>query len=159
MKKIIMFFLIGVMVSCAPFAGVISSKVYTAKRDRIIAEENSKKGREEENLKRDQLSTKKLKNQSVTANPIKGFKGKVANFDNYYRINIIILGKRQGAEKRRAFLLGPGEIKDVYLLPGDYTAQAYIGGRKVGDPWNFKVDVQDKMFLGEKVHWYVYYDN
>ena len=83
-----------------------------------------------------------------------GYKGKVANFSRFRRVNFIITGPEQ-----RGKLLSPGDQEYDYLIPGVYVAKAYIKNRQVSESWIFKVGVQQHQFMGEGLHWYVYYED
>lgn len=80
-----------------------------------------------------------------------GYKGIVANLSSYRRYNFVIRGPED-----KSFYLGPGERTTDYLLPGRYTATFYYGGEKAGQPHVFEVGAQERVFQGEKCHWYVF---
>lgn len=83
-----------------------------------------------------------------------GYRGKIANFEKYDKVNFII----SGAETK-GWLVPPGQIKEYYLPSGKYTAEVYIGSRKVDGPKSFTVNAQTHNFMGEELHWYIYYED
>ncbi len=107
-------------------------------------------------FQRDQLALKKLKSQPVLTKNIdgvfQGYKGLVANLDNYRRVNIQIVGP-----EKKNYFLGPGQQKEDYLIQGGYTATARIGGAVVGI-WKFTVGVDLYWYMNQQMHWYVEYD-
>jgi len=84
--------------------------------------------------------------------PIMGYKGIVANTDQYATINTIINGP-----ETKSYLLPPGLWIEDYLIPGDYVAVSYHKGQKIG-LWEFTVGLQTQSYMGKKVHWYTYCD-
>ena len=108
-------------------------------------------------IEQDKLALEKLKAQPVQTASIKGvqtgYRGKIANFERYDKVNFILKGP-----ETKGWLLLPGQTKEYYLLPGKYTAEAYIGGHKVDGPKPFTVSVQTHNFLGEELHWFVFYE-
>lgn len=84
--------------------------------------------------------------------PIMGYKGIVANTDQYATINTIINGP-----ETKSYLLPPGLWIEDYLIPGDYVAVSYYKGQKIG-LWEFTVGLQTQSYMGKKVHWYTYCD-
>ncbi len=109
-------------------------------------------------IKADKLAFEKLKEtlpQTATIDGVpQGFKGLVANFSRYNRINIIINGPEQ-----KRYLLAAGQTQDDYLIPGNYVATAYRGGTQIGNPWSFKVSARQYSYMGRAVHWYIYYED
>lgn len=106
-------------------------------------------------IEQDKLALKKLEAQPVqtaTINGVKqGYKGLVSNLYSR-RVNIHI----NGPEEKR-YLLAAEQSEEDYLLPGTYIATAYRGGGLVGT-WKFDVGVKQVSYMGQKVHWYLYYD-
>ena len=101
-----------------------------------------------------QLAFQKLKDQPVrvgvsTNGVLQGFYGVIDN--PYYRtLEFKYWGPEHGSET-----LAPGQRVYKFLLPGKYTGRIYDGGRLVG--WaEFASEVQEKGYLGEKVHWKFY---
>jgi hypothetical protein len=80
-----------------------------------------------------------------------GFLGIVKNFSERETYNFIIRGP-----ENVAFLLGPGQQKEHYLVPGGYRCFVYRDNRRVGEPWIFQVSLQKQYFLDQWVHWYVF---
>jgi hypothetical protein len=105
-------------------------------------------------IKQDKLAFKKLQNQPIQALSVngvtEGYKGLVANLSENRRYNFVI----NGPEDIRLYL-GPGERKELYLIPGEYVCAVYRGGSITGKPWHFKVGTQQHVFMNEKYHWYV----
>ncbi|MDD5071286.1 MAG: hypothetical protein PHQ42_00955 [Patescibacteria group bacterium] len=100
-----------------------------------------------------ELALTKLENQPVLAHRVNGYKGIVANLNQYLVINTIITGP-----EKRSYALAPGQWVEDYLVSGEYTAISYHGNREVGR-WTFPVGVQIQNYMGQKVHWYTYYNN
>lgn len=82
-----------------------------------------------------------------------GFKGKVCNLSSYNRVHIVIKGPEV-----KGFYLGPGQNITEYLIPGVYTATPYVGSRRIYEPRTFHVNSRTHNFMGEELHWYVYYE-
>ncbi len=132
--------------------------------------------REAARIKEDKLSLEKLKMTPAKMAVIKDgkqieyeiipkgespaeYKGIVTNFSRYDKINFIVRN-RQGGIEVNSWLLGPGQSKDPeYMLPGQYVAYFYKGGREVSKPWPFTVGPRQFDFLGKMYHWYVYYED
>jgi hypothetical protein len=100
-----------------------------------------------------ELALKKLERQPVFADRVNGYKGIVANLNQYMVVNTIIIGKME----RKGYALAPGQWVEDYLVPGEYTAVSYHGNREVGR-WTFRVGEQIQNYMGQKVHWYTYYN-
>lgn len=105
-------------------------------------------------IRQDQLALEKLKSQPVMTRReggvVEGYKGMIANMSSYNRYNFKIIGP-----ETKSIVLGPGERYEDCLIPGEYIAIVYQGGRKVGEH-EFTVSSQINTFLNEKVHWFVY---
>lgn len=116
-----------------------------------------------ENLKQKEeiwaLTKEKLKSQPVltkTENGApKGLKGIVANFANY-RVNIVLRHKTVKSATA-SYVLEAGARTEDYLIPGEYEMITSVGGEIDGHN-KFSVGAPQYSFLGEKVHWYAYYD-
>ncbi len=107
-------------------------------------------------FQRDQLALAKLKGQPVLTKTIngvfQGYKGIVANLDNYRRVNIQIKGP-----ETKSYFMGPGQSEEDYLLPGEYKAIFSRAG-KIVSVSIFHVTVEQYSYMGEKVHWYAVYE-
>ena len=88
----------------------------------------------------------------VTNGVVQGYEGLIANLSKYQRYNFKLFGP-----ETKSYLLGPGERKVDYLIPGEYACVIFKGGAKVGQ-WTFRVNAQQSTFMNETYHWYVYAD-
>lgn len=109
--------------------------------------------------RREELSFTKLQAGEALIDPIKGYKGIVANLSLYSRIlfriySIDNLGKLSEIEGA-AFFTSPGERIEYYLLPGDYYCQVFKAGRMIGG-WRYSVSPKLNYVLGTQVHWAVW---
>lgn len=109
--------------------------------------------------RREDLSFTKLQAGEVLIDPIKGYKGIVANLSIYSRIlfriySIDNLGKLSEIEGA-AFFTSPGERIEYYLLPGDYYCQVFKAGKLIGG-WRYNVSPKLNHVLGTQVHWAVW---
>ena len=100
-----------------------------------------------------ELALKKLERQPAVAHSVNGYKGIVANLNQYIVVNTIITGEVE----KKSYALAPGQWVEDYLVPGEYTAISYRGNREIGR-WTFHVGEQIKNYMGQKVHWYTFYD-
>lgn len=126
-------------------------------------------------IKQDKLAIEKLKAQPVQTaymnqggdsdfeiielsdnqhNVSAGYRGKVVNFDGWRKINFVIKGP-----ETKGFLLAPGQTVEYSLIPGKYQATSEYRGSIIDGPKTFTVGVQTHNFMGEELHWYVYYNN
>ncbi|PIR93126.1 hypothetical protein COT99_02525 [Candidatus Falkowbacteria bacterium CG10_big_fil_rev_8_21_14_0_10_43_10] len=107
------------------------------------------------------LQTKRMAVEKLNSNPpeigrsadgtTQGYLGIVKNFSEYQTYNFIIGGKSESV----AFLLGPGQQKEYYLLPDAYQCSVYYDNQQIGEPWTFQVTLQKHYFMDRWVHWYV----
>lgn len=109
--------------------------------------------------RREDLSFTKLQAGEVLIDPIKGYKGIVANLSRYSRILFRIysvdnLGKLSEIEGA-SFFTSPGERVEYYLLPGEYHCQAFKAGKMIGE-WRYDVTSEQDYVLGTWVHWAVW---
>jgi len=103
-----------------------------------------------------QISSGKLipSNQSGVQKAPAGFRGKVVNLDKYDKIYFEIKGPEV-----KGYLLGPGQSVIDYLIPGKYKARISTTSRyKYTTLGTFNVNSRTHNFMGEEMHWYVYYE-
>jgi hypothetical protein len=121
-----------------------------------VARIKSDKSRLAFNEKINALAVEKLKTQPVdvksNSGAVQGYKGVLHNLYSSGRVNIIVSGP-----ERKSYFLNSGERIEDFLLPGKYCATFFTNGRKVGE-WKFAVGVQQHQYMGQKVHWYLFYD-
>lgn len=104
------------------------------------------------------LDFKKLQKQSVRADSINGYMGKIANFSRWQNIQFDVYHKEPSGQQGRVVLsefLAPGQQIVRYLLPGEYLVRVSINGR-LKDIQTFPVETRMKGFFGESLHWYIY---
>ncbi|MDD5291260.1 MAG: hypothetical protein PHZ04_04085 [Patescibacteria group bacterium] len=98
------------------------------------------------------IDSERAGQSSTLIDPIMGYKGIVANTDEYATVNTIIRGP-----ETKSYLLPPGFWVEDYLIPGDYVAESFYHGQKIGS-WKFTVGLQTQSYMGKSVHWYTYCD-
>lgn len=165
MKNLMFLILLFIVSSCAMFG---SEKQYNKGEWHLYADssevakiQRDKAALENEILVR-QMALDKLKSQpvdiKVVDGAIQGYKGIVQNLSDR-RVNIIIrgYGKNAGPETRN-FFLASGDMREVYLLPGDYHATPYGGNGSLDNGWTFSVSVQKYDYNRQDVHWWYAYD-
>lgn len=106
------------------------------------------------NLTKEKLKSQPALTKTENGAP-KGLKGIVANFANY-RVNIV-LRHITVKSATASYVLEAGARTEDYLIIGDYEMTTYVGGEADGHN-KFSVGAPQYSFLGEKVHWYAYYD-
>lgn len=166
MKRVMMGVMIGIMflvIGCGAHFGneaqYDKGDWYLFAGSQEVAQIQRLKTRQQVNA----LAIKKLEAQPVITESINGvFQGYGGFVHNLSRmiVNIIITSRTGGLEIKSYFLSPGGQPKEKYqyLLPDDYHADFYIGGRKVGE-WDFTVNsIAQYEYFGEKVHWYLAYN-
>ena len=120
-------------------------------------------------IKQDKLAIEKLKAAQIYAGEIDlstgetrkislapaktalaGYKGIIFNKSRHRGYNFVASGP-----ETKGWYLGPGEIKEAYLLPGVYCYKRYYGSTVQDKPLIFYVSAQTHQFGSQKVHWYI----
>lgn len=108
-----------------------------------------------------ELNFKRLENQLVIADSVKGYEGKLFNLSRWenvqfqiYRLDIT--GKAT-LIRPISSIVSPGQQITKYLLPGEYLCVVYVRGRKEGESI-LRVSSELTDVFGEQMHWYAVWD-
>jgi hypothetical protein len=107
-----------------------------------------------------ELDFKRLQSQSVMADSVKGYMGKIMNLTRWTNIQFNVVSINAYGQPGRTVLsevLAPGQQITRHLLPGRYSVSVIINGR-LRDEKSFYVSAELKSVFGEPLHWFVFRD-
>ncbi len=170
MKKYFIFVvlavIVGVLGSCASTKASyaeVSGKLTDLQRHRVtnyVAAQRTQRVESTE-AKYTELNFKRLENQPVMADSVKGYEGKLLNLSRWENVQFQVyrLDRTGKVTSTRPIssIVAPGQQITKYLLPGEYLCIVYVRGRKEGESI-LRVSSELTDVFGEQMHWYAVWD-